>query len=231
MPPASASDDAAAAPVGASDAGRLVKTEPASLVETGPRDGAAALPAVHSSSSSSSSRTSNSSSNTRVAAGAEAPPAPSSPARKKQQQKQKQKQEPHSLPVAVDLGASWIHGTEGNPIARLCAQLGFRTHDLGERVGMLDCDGSAVDPALDERIHAEFDAICAAAQDEAWAEAEAAAGAGAGGAVGRVGAEVSLGTRVAAAVAARAPPFTAAERRLLDWHCAHAEYVRSLAAY
>ena len=77
--------------------------------------------------------------------------------------------------VPVELGAMFIHGTEGNPMTRICNELGFTLQSLGDRVKMLDADGSVVDAQLDERMERKFNAMLDAAQDQAWKEAMAAA--------------------------------------------------------
>ena len=50
-----------------------------------------------------------------------------------------------SLTAPVDLGASWIHGTEGNPITSLAKEFGARTRGTSYgRISVYDGDGSAV---------------------------------------------------------------------------------------
>ena len=51
---------------------------------------------------------------------------------------------------------SIITGTEGNPIVALCRQLGVDLHELRDVCPIYNPDGSAVDPALDERVELHF---------------------------------------------------------------------------
>ena len=49
-----------------------------------------------------------------------------------------------SLSIPVDLGASWIHGPRGNPIAELAEEFGVRTVATSEDQEVYDEDGSKV---------------------------------------------------------------------------------------
>ncbi|MEO1367360.1 MAG: FAD-dependent oxidoreductase [Acidobacteriota bacterium] len=48
---------------------------------------------------------------------------------------------PHWTDAPVDLGASWIHGTTGNPIAALARQIGARTVETRDTGSIYDADG------------------------------------------------------------------------------------------
>lgn len=78
----------------------------------------------------------------------------------------------HSLGAPVDLGASWLHQAEDNPLTPLAQRLGFTLHDTGRRKRdlLLLADGSVAGEA--ERIAWE---AAADAFDDA-AEAAVAAG-------------------------------------------------------
>ena len=41
----------------------------------------------------------------------------------------------------VDLGASWIHGIDQNPVTELCRQAGLSLFNTGETTTMFDHDG------------------------------------------------------------------------------------------
>ena len=60
-----------------------------------------------------------------------------------------------NMHAAVDLGASWIHGINDNPITELCHQAGLHLFNTGETVTMFDGDGAAIDEDLDDRMLAE----------------------------------------------------------------------------
>ena len=78
---------------------------------------------------------------------------------------------------AVDLGASWIHGINDNPITELCHQAGLHLFNTGESVTMFDSDGTAVDKDLDDRMLAEHNRLLETARKwgEELARLEAAA--------------------------------------------------------
>ncbi|VEG57121.1 amine oxidase [Mycolicibacterium aurum] len=64
-----------------------------------------------------------------------------------------------SLGLPIDLGAAWIHGSEGNPLTDLAAQVGARTVETDfEDVVVLD-GGSVVDPAAVDAVGREWTRI------------------------------------------------------------------------
>jgi monoamine oxidase len=64
-----------------------------------------------------------------------------------------------SLGVPIDLGASWIHGTDGNPILGLADEVGARTVETDfENFALLDRDG-AVDPGAAAAATADWPRI------------------------------------------------------------------------
>ncbi len=110
-----------------------------------------------------------------------------------------------SLGAAVDLGASWVQGTRGNPIAALARELGAETRVTDyEDLYLYDRDGRPVPDRLVAEYAEEFEALMA--------EVAAAAGSGEDMAIAR-GLERALGGE-------RLDP---EERRLLAWFMASLE--------
>lgn len=60
-------------------------------------------------------------------------------------------------PFPVDLGASWIHGIDHNPLASLAKEAGVNFVTSSEEVKMLTENKGNVDPDVDERIGDLFD--------------------------------------------------------------------------
>ncbi|WP_422745766.1 flavin monoamine oxidase family protein [Mycobacterium sp. WMMD1722] len=69
-----------------------------------------------------------------------------------------------SLGVPVDLGASWIHGTEGNPLLGLADQVGARTIPTDFEDVVLLGPGGAVDPGAAAAASADWHQISGALQ-------------------------------------------------------------------
>lgn len=68
-----------------------------------------------------------------------------------------------SLGIPLDLGASWIHGTEGNPLAKIAQSLNLRTRETDEHYVVRGGDGRKMRDAdlpdwLDNVISIEHDA-------------------------------------------------------------------------
>ncbi len=65
-----------------------------------------------------------------------------------------------TLGVPVDLGASWIHGTLGNPITKLCRSLGI-DHEATDydQVQLFDHDGKRLPEADFERLQGAWDEL------------------------------------------------------------------------
>lgn len=61
--------------------------------------------------------------------------------------------------VKVELGASWIHGIENNPIISLACDAGASFVDENEDVKMLHSNQIPVDPVVDERAGDLFDQL------------------------------------------------------------------------
>jgi polyamine oxidase len=65
-----------------------------------------------------------------------------------------------SLGVPVDLGASFIHGSRGNPLIELARQFGADTYDTNAGEDMLvNRAGTIISPALQAQGRREYDAI------------------------------------------------------------------------
>lgn len=62
--------------------------------------------------------------------------------------------------LALDIGASWIHGVTGNPIAALASELGLTTHPTDyDNNWLYDTNGAEVSDALERAIEALFDDV------------------------------------------------------------------------
>jgi monoamine oxidase len=107
------------------------------------------------------------------------------------------------LGFPVDLGASWIHGADGNPIAEIARENAIETRETDfDLVAAWDEDGRLLSEAEVGEIGAAFEA----AVEEAGRIAEAAEG------------DISVGEALRRALAGeRLTPF---ERRAFDWQVA-----------
>lgn len=70
--------------------------------------------------------------------------------------------------VSIELGASWIHGIEDNPLAALAREAGIDFVTASEEVQMLGKDLKHVDPDMDERTGQLFDDLLDHAADDCW---------------------------------------------------------------
>eukprot|EP00698_Gefionella_okellyi_P018834 TRINITY_DN5693_c0_g1_i2.p1 TRINITY_DN5693_c0_g1~~TRINITY_DN5693_c0_g1_i2.p1 ORF type:complete len:851 (+),score=182.56 TRINITY_DN5693_c0_g1_i2:197-2554(+) len=61
--------------------------------------------------------------------------------------------------AGVDLGAAFITGIEGNPIAMLCDQLGVDMHRLNSKCNLYDFDGKLFSELLDKQVEADFNKL------------------------------------------------------------------------
>lgn len=59
------------------------------------------------------------------------------------------------LGFPVDMGASWIHGTEGNPFVELARKLMTETVACGAVSSIFDTEGRYMEPKLAERLYEE----------------------------------------------------------------------------
>jgi monoamine oxidase len=83
-----------------------------------------------------------------------------------------------SLGIPLDLGGSWIHGPEGNPITPLAerfeAEMAFTDlwNRLGGKMAVLDADGTTIDPALLNESRQQVEAIFTRARQQGAIEPE-----------------------------------------------------------
>jgi lysine-specific histone demethylase 1 len=71
-------------------------------------------------------------------------------------------------PFHVDLGASWIHGIDHNPLAALAKEAGVTFVTSSEEVKMLTKNMESVDTVVDERIGDLFDELLDKAAEDCW---------------------------------------------------------------
>ena len=69
----------------------------------------------------------------------------------------------------VELGASWIHGIDHNPLADLAKEANVDFLTTSENVQMLDKDMTPVDSKMDERMGKFFDDLLDFAAEDCWA--------------------------------------------------------------
>jgi Flavin containing amine oxidoreductase len=62
-------------------------------------------------------------------------------------------------PVLIEMGASWIHGVEKNPIMSLACETGVTFVNVVEEVQMLHSGAVKVDPGVDEKTGELFDEL------------------------------------------------------------------------
>lgn len=68
----------------------------------------------------------------------------------------------------VDLGASWIHGIDNNPLASLAKEASIEFVTAGEDVKMLSGEHRSVDSDVDEYMGKLFDTLLDHAADDVW---------------------------------------------------------------
>eukprot|EP00741_Cyanophora_paradoxa_P009515 tig00001497_g9215.t1 len=67
-------------------------------------------------------------------------------------------------PAPCDLGASWIHGEEGNPMVQLAKEAGATLHyskEAPEESAVYDADGACIPPEVEVAARAKWEAILA----------------------------------------------------------------------
>ena len=74
----------------------------------------------------------------------------------------------------VDLGASWIHGIDHNPLAALAKEAGIDFVSTSEEVQMLGINLQEVDADVDEEMGKLFDELLDLAADDCWSAPEEA---------------------------------------------------------
>jgi monoamine oxidase len=75
-------------------------------------------------------------------------------------------------PFPIELGASWIHGIDDNPLAALAKQANIDFVTASEEVQMLGKDLSRLDSKTDERMGKLFDTLLDHAADDSWGAPE-----------------------------------------------------------
>jgi monoamine oxidase len=75
-------------------------------------------------------------------------------------------------PFKVDLGASWIHGIDHNPLAGLARQSGADFVTASEEVKMFTENAVQVDPEIDEQMGKLFDDLLDLAAEDIWEDVE-----------------------------------------------------------
>eukprot|EP00474_Spongospora_subterranea_P010087 CRZ10545.1 hypothetical protein [Spongospora subterranea] len=124
----------------------------------------------------------------------------------------------------VDIGGSWIHGTDGNPLTSLCRQYDIpllATDDpedveltSSQRMPIFDWDGSPVPQAIDRDVEKKFNAALTELTNKAISMKNA-----------KVQRDRSLGHALDAKM--RSLKLSDLQRRLWRWHCANLEYANS----
>ena len=108
----------------------------------------------------------------------------------------------------VDLGAAWIHGVVGNPLAELARQQGVELYQAPSDMVIHGADGQPVPAEDDQEMERVFNELLCQARD-----------AGAAGA-----ADESLGHVLDRLLEAQGAALTPAQRQVFQWHCANIEY-------
>lgn len=72
----------------------------------------------------------------------------------------------------LELGASWIHGIDHNPLAALAESAGIEFLTASEEVKMLESETREVDTAVDERMGKMFDDLLDLATEDCWSAPE-----------------------------------------------------------
>ena len=108
----------------------------------------------------------------------------------------------------VDLGAAWIHGVVGNPLAELARQQGVELYQAPSDMVIHGADGAPVPAEDDQEVERAFNELLCQARD-----------AGAAG-----GPDESLGHVLDRLLEAQGAAHTPAQRQVFQWHCANIEY-------
>eukprot|EP00980_Cylindrotheca_fusiformis_P024445 scaffold11924_cov118-Cylindrotheca_fusiformis.AAC.6 len=74
----------------------------------------------------------------------------------------------HKKCVPLELGASWIHGIDHNPLAALCKRANIDFVTASEEVTMLDANGERVDSTMDKNMGQLFDDLLDHAAEDCW---------------------------------------------------------------
>lgn len=128
----------------------------------------------------------------------------------------------------LDIGAGWIHGTEGNPITQMCSIHHVDLHHIHNECVLYTEDGQQVSKETDAAVEEYFNTLLERAKKKSDALGEDG-----GVSIGGVPLveDVSLGQVIAQFVAedcqdpAKASLFSSPHAHaLINWHCANIEY-------
>ncbi|CAJ1942726.1 unnamed protein product [Cylindrotheca closterium] len=75
--------------------------------------------------------------------------------------------------VPMELGASWIHGIDHNPLAAMCRRANIDFVTASEEVVMIDEKAKTVDEKMDERMGQLFDDLLDHAAEDCWTPSDA----------------------------------------------------------
>mmetsp|Transcript_21943 Transcript_21943/g.54208 ORF Transcript_21943/g.54208 Transcript_21943/m.54208 type:complete len:1146 (+) Transcript_21943:76-3513(+) len=78
--------------------------------------------------------------------------------------------------VPMELGASWIHGIDHNPLAAMCKRANIDFVTASEEVAMIDESARTVDEKMDERMGQLFDDLLDHAAEDCWTSSNTGAG-------------------------------------------------------
>jgi len=70
--------------------------------------------------------------------------------------------------IPLELGASWIHGIDHNPLAAMCKRASIDFVTASEEVAMIDENAQRVDEKMDERMGQLFDDLLDHAAEDCW---------------------------------------------------------------
>jgi lysine-specific histone demethylase 1 len=111
--------------------------------------------------------------------------------------------------AAVDVGAAWIHGTEGgNPLVKLCSEFQLSLYDTGEGLTLYDHDGTLVSKECDDGADALFNGILDRTKESKFTTESYKT--------------ASLGEVLQELLSAQ--ELSPQELRLWDWNCSNLEY-------
>lgn len=74
--------------------------------------------------------------------------------------------------IPVELGASWIHGIDDNPLAALAQSAGIEFVKTSEEVKMVDVNMKEVDSKMDEKMGKLFDDLLDHATEDCWSNSQ-----------------------------------------------------------
>ena len=108
----------------------------------------------------------------------------------------------------VDMGAGWIHGVDGNPVAELAHSYGIELYDIPSDTVIHGPDGAPVPNADDDLVEKLFNDLLRRAQDEA----------------GKAVDDESLGEKLDTLLKTDDSLSSDLQKHIFQWHCANVEY-------